>query len=251
MIPDPGEFDLCVEGGGNAAVLCLHGLAGTPWDVRLPAEHLAALGFRCVGPVLPGHCTSPVDLARTPARAWLDAALARYDALAQHHERVYVLGLSMGGVLALALCQRRSPRAAVLLAVPLRIRPSLRLPVRLLYRSIHSVRRIPGIADPVAREANPGYRRMPLAAVHSLIGLQQAVCADLPRVSQPLLLIYSAKDRTVELANAQRIRAAVSSPRVELLQLKQSGHVIGVDLERDQVAQHSARFLLELDASAD
>jgi carboxylesterase len=232
-------------------VLCLHGLAGTPWDVRPAAEHLAGLGFRCVGPLLPGHGTRPEDLARTPARAWLDAAFAAHAELAARHSRVYVLGLSMGGVLGLGLCRYRPVRGAVLLAVPLRIRPRLRIPVQLLHRFVASAPRIPGIADPLARQVNPGYRRMPLAAVHALIGLLAQVRAELPGVRQPLLLVYSTGDRTVEFGNADWLRAEVGSERVELLRLERSGHILGVDLERDRIAAHSARFLLELEACGD
>jgi carboxylesterase len=228
-------------------VLCLHGLAGTPWDVRQPAEHLAGLGFHCAGPLLPGHGTSPDDLARTPAAAWLSAAQAAYDALAGRHSRVYVLGLSLGGVLALALCQQRAVRGAVLLAVPLRIPARLRLPVLLLRRFVRHAPRIPGIVDPVARAANPGYRRMPLAAVHSLMGLQARVRADLSKVQQPLLLVYSSRDRKVALADADRIREAVASERVELLRLERSGHVLTVDSEREAIARSAARFLLDLE----
>lgn len=228
-------------------MLCLHGLAGTPWDVRSPAEHLAELGFHCVGPLLPGHGTSPAQLARTPAEAWLAAAQRAYDALAERHSRVYVLGLSLGGVLALALCQQRAVRAAVLLAVPLRLPARLRLPVLLLHRFVSSVPRIPGILDPVARAANPGYRRMPLPAVHALMGLQARVRADLAKVHQPLLLVYSSRDRTVDLVNADLIRGAVASERVELLRLERSGHVLTVDSEREAIAQTGARFLLQLE----
>ncbi len=55
MTVDAGAFDLGPVGEPGPAVLCLHGLTGTPYEVRLPAEALAADGFACVGPVLPGH----------------------------------------------------------------------------------------------------------------------------------------------------------------------------------------------------
>jgi carboxylesterase len=216
--------------------------------VRHPAEFLAARGFRCEGPLLPGHGTSPQELARTEASAWLDAALAAYDSLAGRHSRVYVLGLSMGGLLGLALCQRRSVRGAILLAVPLRIPARLAIPVLCLHRFVATVPRIPGIADPGAREANPGYRRMALPAVHSLMGLQREVRANLVSVHQPLLLVYSALDRTVGIGNAERIRRGVSSQRVEQLRLERSGHVLTVDVERERIAQASAAFLHSLEA---
>lgn len=251
MKPDASAFDLGVTQGDSPAVLCLHGLAGTPWDVRLLAESLAELGFRCVGPVLPGHGTRPEDLARTSASTWLEAALAAHDALAARHSRVYVVGFSMGGVLALALCQQRPVQGAVLLAAPLHLRAHLRACVALLRPFVASVPRAIGILDPVARAANPGYDRMPLAAVHSLGGLQAQVRADLAKVRQPLLLLYSALDRTVALSNAERIRRGVGSEHVECQRFERSGHLLAVDREHARVAEVTARFLAGLEASRD
>ena len=47
---DAGAFDL--PGGGRAAALCLHGLTGTPYEVRPLGEALAAAGIRALGPAL-------------------------------------------------------------------------------------------------------------------------------------------------------------------------------------------------------
>ncbi len=107
MKVDPQPFRLGDVGGSGPAVLCLHGLAGTPYEVRHPAEALAVRGFACVGPLLPGHGTDPEDLAATHRSAWLEAAVRAWDELASTHQRVYIMGLSMGGVLALALSARR------------------------------------------------------------------------------------------------------------------------------------------------
>ena len=73
MSPDPGPFKLGDVGGSGPAVLCLHGLTGTPYEVRPPAEALAEAGFACLGPLLPGHGTHPdtqgLDVSRTPVVA--------------------------------------------------------------------------------------------------------------------------------------------------------------------------------------
>ena len=62
VVVDPSPFDLI--GGGSAAVLCLHGLTGTPYEVRPLGEALARAGIRAVGPALPGHNETPDRLAR-------------------------------------------------------------------------------------------------------------------------------------------------------------------------------------------
>lgn len=66
MSVDPGPFRLGDVGGTGPAVLCVHGLTGTPYEVRPPPELLARHGFACLGPLLPGHGQTPQALARIP-----------------------------------------------------------------------------------------------------------------------------------------------------------------------------------------
>ena len=102
MSPDPGPFKLGDFGGSGPAVLCLHGLTGTPWEVRLPAEALAEAGFACLGPLLAGHGTHPRELSGVTGRDWLAAALGAWDSLAKTHARVRALALYDRVVLPLA-----------------------------------------------------------------------------------------------------------------------------------------------------
>ena len=241
MTPTSDAFEL--GPGGRAAVLCLHGLTGTPWEVRAPAEALASVGFRCVGPVLPGHVSRWEELAQTPRSAWVDAALEAFDNLAQGHDRVYVLGLSMGGLLALLVAARRPVAGAVIMAAPLRLSLYVEVGVRILHPFVSSVVRVPRIRDPQAREQHPGYRRMPLKAVRQFLALQREVESELPSVTGPAQLIYSHGDPTAPAWNAQRIRARLRSDQVEIIYLGDSGHVITVDREALQVREHVVAFL--------
>jgi carboxylesterase len=229
-------------------VLCLHGLTGTPWEVRLPAEALVLAGFACHGPLLPGHGTDPGDLSRVSRAAWRDAVLRAFDALAATHRSVSVMGLSLGGLLALSVCAARSVRSAVVLAAPLRFGPLTRLGVGLLAPLGVSVPKTPGIADPDARSAHPGYPRMPLRAVRELCALQREVESALPRVEAPLRLIYSRADPTVASTDAERILARVGSRERGVHYLERSSHVLPVDLERDRVARLTVEFVRGVEA---
>ncbi|MBW2414689.1 MAG: alpha/beta fold hydrolase [Deltaproteobacteria bacterium] len=225
------------------AVLCLHGLTGTPYEVRQPAEALAERGFACLGPELPGHGTSPEVLAATSRSAWLEAVLGAFDRLAATHARVYAVGLSLGGLLTLALCQRRPVQGSVVLAAPLELSRAVRWAVPLLAPAIRSIPKTSDIVDDAARARHPGYRRMPLAAVRELMRLQREVERGLDRIESPLRLIYSRADRTVRLEDAERILRQVSSPDPEVITLDRSGHVLPVDLERERVTKEVVDFL--------
>lgn len=248
MKVDPAPFALGELGGSGPAVLCLHGLTGTPWEIREPAEALVERGFACLGPELPGHGSTPQALGSTPRAAWRDTVVESFDRLAETHPRVYVVGLSLGGVLALSLCQRRPVAGAVVLAAPIALSRGVQVAVRVLAPVLRSIPKTSDIVDPEALARHPGYRRMPLGAVRELIHLQREVERDLSRVEAPLRLIYSLADRTVDYADAERIRSQVSAPDSRVVTLEKSGHVMPVDLERERVAREVADFLCEVEA---
>jgi carboxylesterase len=235
------------QGGLAPAVLCLHGLTGTPYEVRLPAEALAAAGFYCEGPLLPGHGTTPLELARTGWTQWLDAVLAAHEALAARHERVYTLGLSLGGLLALALAARRPLRGVVALAVPLDLGWLVHRGVPLLKGLVRQLPKTPAIRDLEARARHPGYDRMPLAAVDQLLQLAADVRAGLGRIEAPVQGIFSRLDPTVPARNAELLMAGLPAGDRELLWLERSGHVLPVDFERAQLAEKVVGFLDRLE----
>ena len=69
---DGSPFDLPGRPGGADAALLLHGLTGSPFELRPVADRLHAAGVRCVAPALPGH-ESPDALAR-----WIPAVLPEW-----------------------------------------------------------------------------------------------------------------------------------------------------------------------------
>ena len=184
----------------------MHGLTGTPYEVRPPAEALAEAGFYCEGPLLPGHGTIHAELQRLPRARWIDAVVAAHDALAERHERVYVLGLSLGGVLALALAERRPLRGLVVMAAPLDLGWLVHSAVPVLHRLVRHLPKTPAILDHEARARHPGYDRMPLGAVNELLGLAREVRARAAAGStRPVQLIYSRRDPTVPVRNAELV----------------------------------------------
>src|SRR3954452_5961427 len=90
-----GPADPFSLGEGDVACLLLHGLTGSPAEVRPVGEALARAGVRAVGPLLPGHGTSPEALYVTTRADLLHAA---EPALLSLHgaRRIFLCGLSVG-----------------------------------------------------------------------------------------------------------------------------------------------------------
>ena len=239
-------FDLRPEAGAatGAAALCLHGLTGTPYETRSVAEALVARGVRAKAPVLAGHAGGPKLLAATKKRAWLRTAERAFEALRAEHERVYLVGVSMGGLLSLRLAQTRPVDALVVIGTPLVLAPPVPQLLPIVRRIFRFRRKAgSGIRDPKARAEHPTIAAMPMASVAELIALQALVIPDLPKVTAPILIAHGRLDETARPRDAERIHAEVGSSEKELFFLDRSGHIATVDYDRAALARAAADFL--------
>lgn len=240
---DSRPFDLARA--GRAAALCIHGLTGTPYEVRPLAEALALRGIRARGPALPGHTTTPEELARVTRHDWLATVRDEVRKLRADHERVFAVGLSLGGVLSLALAQEGVVDALVPVGTPLRLRQPIPLlvPLAKRLRPIVPKREGSDIRDLTARGRHPSYTSMPLPAVHELMRLQRTVRAGLPRIRQPILVAHGVHDGTANPDDAREILATVSSSEKQLFWCESSAHVVPVDVDGPALAREAADFL--------
>ncbi|MCZ6465341.1 MAG: alpha/beta fold hydrolase [Proteobacteria bacterium] len=238
---DVSPFDLGPRNG--AAALCLHGLTGTPYEVRPLGEALAANGIRARGPVLPGHNATPEELARVPYTAWVDAARDELEGLRVDHADVFVVGLSMGGLVTLALAAEGGvPRIAVV-ATPLRFRAPIPLLISLVRHVKPFLRKGGGsdIRDEAARARHPSYPAMPLESVHQLIQLQARVRSLLSRIEVPALVAHGRHDKTASPDDAHTLHRELA--KSELLFLEDSAHVVPVDHDGPRLAEAVVAFL--------
>lgn len=239
-------FDLRPEAGqeSGAAALCLHGLTGTPYEMRPVAEALVRRGVRAVGPIGAGHEGGPRLLAVTPRRAWLAAARRELEALRREHDRVFLVGLSMGGLLSLRLAQTAQVEGLIVIGTPL-VLPRFVTQLLPVARRVKRFRTKWGsdIQEPMARARQPGHRSMPLDAVAELIALQGEVLRELGGIESPILVAHGSKDRTAHPRDALRIHAEVGSREKELFLLARSGHVATVDHDGIALARAAADFL--------
>jgi carboxylesterase len=244
---DPSAFDLRPEAdvANGAAALCLHGLTGTPYEVRPVAELLVARGVRARGPWMAGHEKGVEELAKTSWQAWVELARNELAALKAEHDRVFLVGVSMGGLVSLRLAETEEINAMVVIGTPLVLPPPIPqvLPLLRLFLSSRPKKDGSDIRDPVARARHPGLSVMPFAAVAELIALQSHVIAELANVRAPILIAHGRLDRTARPRDAKRILNEVGSGDKELFYLERSGHVATVDYDGPALARAAADFI--------
>jgi carboxylesterase len=242
--------------GPGPAVLCLHGFSGSPFEVRPPGIALGDAGFSVLAPWLAAHEGEAKAFAASRYPDWLKSAEMALNELVENNEGrpVGIFGFSMGGLLAICLAHTFPKQVGVLAlgAVPLRLGRYERFGIRLLgalprFLTESPLLRIPkmggsDVTDPVARQENPGIPVMPVSGLKSLIELQGYVRTLLPDLRIPVLVVHGEKDRTVPLDDSHELMRCLGSADIESLWLKQSGHLIGVDVEKHQLSEALVRF---------
>ncbi|MFD9883889.1 alpha/beta hydrolase [Streptomyces alboflavus] len=237
--------------GGEVGVLLCHGFTGSPQSLRPWAEHLAERGLTVSLPLLPGHGTRWQDLQVTEWQDWYAEVDRELRALTERCAEVFVFGLSMGGALALRLAAKYGDavRGVVVVNPGNKVHglAAHALPVvRFLVPSTK------GIASDIAKPGSDeiGYDRVPLHAAHSLRRFFQVVDAELPQVTQPLLLLHSPQDHVVPPADSARVLSRISSTDVTEILLEQSYHVATLDHDADRIFEESFTFIGRLAPSA-
>jgi len=242
--------------GGRVGCLCLHGFTASPAEVRWLAHHLAEAGHTVFVPRLAGHGTAPQDLARTRWTDWYASVLDGYHVLRQQCEKIFVCGLSMGGLLALLLSADVVVDGVVAMATPIVIKggPQQITLVRILkyflpYTNQADNSNLPQrIREEQARRGESvvgrvRYYRWSTAAYEQLLRLRQETIRRLPDVDTPLLLIFSEKDASIALESERIICGRVQSTDIQTHILNESGHILTQDVEMTTVFKFVEDFI--------
>ena len=235
------------QDGGPVGVLVLHGFTGSPKSVTPWGRALAEQGWAVSVPLLPGHGTRWQDMNQTTWQDWYHEAERALRDLRSTCDTVFVMGLSMGGSLALKLAEEHGDDIRGLALVNPAVHTER--PDRFLLPILHHIiGGFPGISNDIAKPGQDegAYDRIPLKAAHSLSQMWRDVKADLPRISTPLLLFRSAEDHVVEPSNAAWILDHVSSDDVAEVVLPDSYHVATLDYDAEIIVRDTIDFVRRL-----
>ena len=263
---------------GEDAVLLIHGLTGTPAEMKPIAKRLLKQGFSVMCPALAGHCGSVIDLKKSKWQDWYGGIAQAFEALKAKHARVYVAGLSMGALIALLLAKEKGERVAGigLLSTTFfydgwnmpRMKRKLLLPIVLhspLKHFMHwdetppygikcertraMVHAVLENRDALASET-VGIFRTSAVTIYESTRLIKAAKKALPHVQSPALIVHSTEDDTASLKNAHFVAKRIASRKVETFFVDDTYHVLTLDKRRDDVAHRMADFFKKCTAHA-
>jgi carboxylesterase len=241
ILDGAAPFDLP---GNDTGILVCHGFTSSPHSVRALGHGLNEAGYTVLGPLLPGHGTSPEDMATTGARDWVAEVEAALTQLKTRCSRVFMAGLSMGGTLTLYMAGQHPESFAGIIAI--------NAVVRLENAALASLTYAPGIPAMVPRTGSDikksgvvehAYPAVPVACFAELHALAAVTYALLPRVVAPTLILTSREDHVVPPANGTIIAGAIGANIIEQVALEESYHVATLDNDLPKIIRETRRFI--------
>jgi len=233
--PQPFEYE-----GTDTGVVLLHAYTGSPNDMNFMGRALQRAGYGVYAPLFTGHGTiEPMDiLTKGNPDIWWAEASAAVSHMTAKYDRVFVFGLSLGGIFAMkALEILPGVTAGGVFSSP--ILPGKHHLVPGLLKYAQYMNRLAGGPD----ESTQSLAYLPgqLAAIDNFA---TGVAADLYLVNKPIFIGQAGADELVDGQLAYQLRdALINAPQVDFHWYDNAKHVITVNSAHHALQQDVIAFM--------
>lgn len=264
--------DIYLKGNSVRSIILIHGLTGTPNELKSLASFFNRKGYTVLCPRLANH-GAPINLLKFSR--WQDfygSVREAFLSLPQEEKKeVFVAGLSMGALLALLLADEfpeaikavsclaptlfydgwNAPGLKILLPLgymlPLKYMfyfkedPPYGVKNKAIQERIHSYYGHVSLYDD-STVAEHGYAFFPVALLQQLHLLVKHLSKRLTMMRFPVQLIHAYDDDMASLKNSVYIYERIKSDIKEMIFLYNSHHIITADQERRLLAEKMETF---------
>jgi carboxylesterase len=251
--------------GGPVGFLLIHGLGGTPIEMRYVAQGLARAGHTVHVPQLAGHCGTAEELQATTWQHWYESVEIEHHLLRETCDTVVVGGLSMGAILALHHAAKHpSDVSALALYAPSLWLDGWGVPwYSHLFKLVTQrwfadlfpfAERDPwGIKDPRIRalveqaissgdSSRAGIAALPGSLMLELRWLVKQVKREVRQVQQPALIVHPREDDRASLSNLDFLQSNLAGV-ADTVVLDDSYHIVTLDRQRQIVVSRTLEFV--------
>ncbi|MEA0972416.1 alpha/beta hydrolase [Lacticaseibacillus paracasei] len=233
--PQPFEYE-----GTDTGVVLLHAYTGSPNDMNFMGRALQRAGYGVYAPLFTGHGTiEPMDiLTKGNPDIWWAEASAAVSHMTAKYDRVFVFGLSLGGIFAMkALEILPGVTAGGVFSSPILPGKHLLVPGFLKYAQY--MNRLAGVPDESTQIL--AYLPGQLAAIDNFA---TGVAADLYLVNKPIFIGQAGADELVDGQLAYQLRdALINAPQVDFHWYDNAKHVITVNSAHHALQQDVIAFM--------
>ncbi|MEN2768488.1 alpha/beta hydrolase [Ornithinibacillus xuwenensis] len=240
--PKPFTFE-----AGPRAVLLLHGFTGHSADVRMLGRFLEKKGYTSHAPIYRGHGAPPEELINTrPDEWWEDVQHAFLHLKDLGYDEIAVAGLSLGGVLGLKLSYSENIKAVIPMCAPMFFDNEKQLTSGFQVFS-KEYKQLEGKDDETITEEVTALMENSTPMFTELGKLIKTVKQNIDTIYTPTMVVQARLDKMINTESATYIYDNVESDRKDIKWYEESGHVITLDKEKEQLHEDIYAFLESLD----
>ena len=242
---NPGGAREFFAEGKAPCVLGFHGFTGTASELRPLVDRIAEAGYAVEVPLMPGHGGLPAELQELSFDDWASAMRTRAKALKEKHGKLVIVGFSMGTLVALKLASEIPDLTGlVILGCALELAPYFGVPFSAFERfgwkvpDAYLVKLGPAdMTDRAAARTLTTYDRHPLRAAYEVYRAGKALRAEVSRIECPVFIGHGKKDKVCRPRASKWLAEHIGSRDVTTRVYARSAHIIGADVEREDVAR--------------
>ena len=236
--PEPFTFE-----AGPRAVLLLHGFTGHSADVRMLGRFLEKKGYSSHAPIYRGHGLPPEELIKTTPTEWWEDAQEGYRHLQNlGYEDIVVAGLSLGGVLSLKLANCEKVKAVIPMCTPMIFDDKHRLKFAFRHYA-KEFKQYEGKEDAVIEKELDELMANTEDLFEKIAAFNVEVREEVDMVYAPSMIVQARKDKIINPESANYIYKQLESDTKSIKWYEESGHVITLGSERDQLHEDIYAFL--------
>ena len=234
---------------GKRAVMLLHGFTGNSADVRMLGRFLEKKGYTSIAPHFAGHGVAPEELVTTGPEDWWKDVEGAYQTLKDEgFDEIAVIGLSLGGVFTLKVGYTFPVKGLVTMCAPMYMKTT-----DLMYQGVlkyaEDYKKFEGKEEAVIEEEMKRLREKPMDSLVDLRKLIGDVRTHVDHVYAPLFVVQGSLDKVINPNSANVIYDETESFDKKIKWYENSGHVITLDKEKEQLYEDIYEFLESLDWS--
>lgn len=204
------EFNQSSEFG----VYIIHGFSSTTYETKQLAQFLGNNGYYTITKNLPGHGTTAEECNRIKYTDWLHHIKEDIAILASKSKKIFIIGCSMGGVLALYAASIFPINACIVGGTVLKFKNQFTIDFanRILCRLIKTRKK----KDRIKKEFRDsikfyGYEEYPLIALNEFRKLNIYMLNKIKAITCPSLIIHSRADALSSPKNVDIIYNKINS----------------------------------------
>lgn len=255
----------------KGAVLLFHGLTGSPFELKKYGQFLYNNGYDIYADCIPGHGDNFEDIYTVTYQDWLNFAYGRFEFLKSNYEKVFVSGLCMGAVLALAVGEKYKEQVSGVISLSTTLYlDGWRLPwykclipvgiatiIRYYYNypecEPHGIKneKTRSVIKKLLAKGGVGMNDFPMTGFYELLKLSSFVRKNLKEFNIPILLIHSQEDDLTSVKSAEVVYNNIKSFDKEKIILHDSYHMVLYDNEKEFVFNKALEFITNHMASAE